>query len=632
MRDLSANPTASATRLSSVPLGDIVARLVDPPSEIARLSADQYLRGQVVGQDEAGLLLVQTRLALVKLAVARTLAVGSDVILQLRAGGPSAGVTLIPLDPVAQAPAAVQAGSPAPQVAEGDAVAARSHPGAATAPSADLINKAPLLRAVLQSAPPLPLLAGLPSAEPGTELLVRILAVGTPQAMATISGQPAAAGPQSSRQAASANAGTAPPGAASGGQPATGGAEEAKPVPTRPAPTGLNPTGPNPTGPNPPGLKPTGLNTAGVVRESVGQPAATTTPPRNPPGPLPGMPSTGSDTEPGLRLAPQATVISAGRGVTTAMQGLTVERAAQAVGSNGAATPGSAGAGGEDQFQGDGRALRLTGMVTVKTKGGPTIIHSPLGSLTLKAPVELPAGSSLALEVLLPGHGRTAGAPGPLAPSWTGLEGLEDSLLAQLSGAQAEALQRALPQVGPRLSSGLLFFLSAINQGSPLAWLASPAAALDRSERGEFLDRLGRDLAGLSRSVETGSGEWRLLQLPVWSDQGLRGLRLFLRQQDGHGSQGDDGKKDKATRFVLELDLKRHGELQLDGLVSGRKFDLILRSRRQFSPVQRSDLTALFEEANAIGGYHGRLIFQPTQNWTRLQSAPSEQAETVLRV
>ncbi len=267
------------------------------------------------------------------------------------------------------------------------------------------------------------------------------------------------------------------------------------------------------------------------------------------------------------------------------------------------------------QSLGDGRSLRVNALLMASGNSGSAVLHTPLGNFTLKTAIELPVGSSLALEVLLPTDSRSAAIPAGLTAAWPGLESMEEALLSQLPSGQAEALQRALPQVGPRLSSGILFFLTAINQGNPLAWLAGPAAAL---ERGDFLERLGREFIGLSRSVETASGEWRLLHLPIWSDEGLRDLRLFLRQQGEHGNEAGETPENQATRFVLELELKHHGAIQLDGLVRGRKFDLILRSRHPLSAVTRSDLMALFEEANAIGGYRGQLLFQPSPDWTQL--------------
>lgn len=608
MRSFTSGVSPGAARSVSPALPEIAARLVDPAPEVARLSAGQFLRGQVIGQDDAGLLLIQTKLAVVKLAAARSLAVGSEVILQVRAGGTQAGLSVIPVEGAGPAPSGGD-DIARPTVISGPAGPA-PRPAVAAALAADLVSNASLLRAVLQTAPPLPLLAGLPSAEPGSELLLRILAIATPQAGAT----PPTGG-----------AGTAAtPGGVQGpaGQgPQAGGLQPGAPAPTtNPGAAGQQPAGP--------GLSP--ASSAGRGGPGGGSIAGPSQQASNASG------LGTASAEPGLRLAPQTSAIGAGRSVTAALQGVTASGAAQAAGATapggaapGATAPGATTGGATSVHAGspeaaaqtaDGRTLRLTGLVTGKAAGAPTILHTPLGSITLKAPIDLPAGSSLSLEVLLPEGSR----PPPLLPglsaAWPTAEALEEMLFANLPPSHSEALLRALPQVGPRLGSGLLFFLSAINQGNPLAWLAAPAAALERGERGDFIERLGRELAGLSRSVEAAGGDWRLFQIPVWSDQGLRELRLFFRHHDG-GQAGEAG-EESATRFVLELELKRHGELQLDGLVRGQHFDLILRSRHHLSPPLRADLLALFEETNAIAGYRGRLVFQTSQDWEQIHPAP----------
>ncbi|WP_422367630.1 hypothetical protein [Pelagibius sp.] len=609
MRDLFASFTAGTPRTAGVTVTETTGRLIDPAPEIARLAAGQYLRGQVIGQDEAGLLILQIRLAVVKLAAARNLAVGSEVVLQIRSGGPQPTVALLPVDgPALPAPAG---GDPLPT--RGLGALTPTAPGAQPVAPPDPISRAAFIRAILQSAPPLPLLAGLPSAEPGTELLLRILSIGAPgpqnQGTAALpSGQAGPAIPGPGGAAAPAiGAGTA------GGSGITAGPGQGTPGSTPGALPGAG-TPPTSGAATPPTQGPASNGAATQTPAGSGAAVTTGLPPQGPSGTAP---------DAGLRLAPQTTVINAGRSVAAALQGVTAEGASRAAGT----TAGSAAADGPEAMLGDGKALRLTGLVTARSGSGPAILHTAMGAITLKAPVDLPTGASLALEVLVPGSGKTALPPISFATPWPSADAVEEALLGGLPSAQAEVLQRALPQVGPRLSSGILFFLSAINQGSPLAWLAGPAAALERGERGEFLDRLGRELAGLSRSVETASGEWRLLQLPVWSDEGLRELRLFLRQQAGGGGQQDDEAGDKATRFVLELELKHHGELQLDGLVRAQQFDLILRSRRRLSAVMRGDLLALFEEANAIAGYRGRLVFQASPDWTQLLAAQAAKTE-----
>jgi hypothetical protein len=351
---------------------------------------------------------------------------------------------------------------------------------------------------------------------------------------------------------------------------------------------------------------PTGLSPAGPVPTGGASPA-----------PVPGD---GVAALAGLRHAPQVPVASSGHSLATALQGLSADAASRAAGSLPA--PGAAGtappAAGTAADAPAG-TLRVTGMVAAATGGGQPILHTPLGTLTLDTRAALPPGTSLALEIVLPP--ASGGPPPGLTAPWPSLASLEETLFHGLPAAQGESIARALPQVGPRLASGVLFFLSALNQGNVAGWLARGAAPGDHGDRGDLLDRLGREFAGLSRNIETSAGEWRLVNLPLWSEQGLRELRCFFRHQDHGGRPGEDG--EKATRFVLELELKRHGELQLDGLVRTRHFDMVLRSRRPLPALVRGDLMALFEEANAIGGYDGRLSFQASRDWLQLLAARS---------
>lgn len=191
------------------------------------------------------------------------------------------------------------------------------------------------------------------------------------------------------------------------------------------------------------------------------------------------------------------------------------------------------------------------------------------------------------------------------------------------AGAVPEAIGRSAYRPAPLLKIYLYGYLNRIQSSrrleretqcnTELMWLASRLMP-DFKTIADFRRDNGAAICA--------AGEWRFVNLPQRSEQGLRELRCFFRHQD-HGG-GKDGKGgDKATRFVLELELERHGELQLDGLVRARRFDLLLRSRRPLPALVRGDLMALFEEANAIAGYNGQLVFQASADWLQLLAAQS---------
>ncbi len=616
MSDIFASVAAGTPRPAGVAASEAAVRIVDPAPEFARLTAGESLRGTVVGRDDQGHLLVRTNLALVKLAAVRALPVGTEVILQIRSVGPQVVVNLLPIENAAaggSAPSGQLQPSPAPAVPT---------PVLPANPS-DLVQRGQIIRAVLHAAPPMPLLTGLPTAEPGAELLVRILSLGVQSP-----GSAGGAGPQASGAAAAGGAAAAPstgspPGATSGGaigQASPSGLGAKAPAPA-PAGGGTLPTvgaSPGPTPLAPPGLP----SNPQLGAQPGGQLAAQ-------PGAVPGNAAAAgalASGAPGLRLAPQAPVANTGHSVATALQGISAEAATKAAGTLPGATtlagPNAPGAPvGADTVNPAAAGLRVSGLVTAATNSGQPILHTPLGTVTLDTRATLPVGTSLALEVTLAPTGATPSGQA-LATAWPSLNVLEETLVHGLPAAQVDMVTRSLPQIGPRLASGVLFFLSALNQGNVLGWLAPTAAAGERSERGELYERLGREFAGLSRAIETTAGEWRFTNLPLWSEHGLRELRCFIRHQD-HGDGKGNGGGEKATRFVLELELKDHGELQLDGLVRMQRFDLVLRSRRALPAMVRGDLMALFEETNDIAGYSGRLVFQASHDWSQLLSAQS---------
>jgi hypothetical protein len=269
-------------------------------------------------------------------------------------------------------------------------------------------------------------------------------------------------------------------------------------------------------------------------------------------------------------------------------------------------------------------AVRLSGQVTATTNAGHPVLQTPVGTLTLEIRAALPPGSRVTFEVVagsLPrGDGAAplepAGLSGSLGRAWPTLEDAIRALHQAAETVGAAPNPAIVPQPGPRLASGLLFFIAALNGGDMGRWLGGQAAqALKAAGRGSLLSRLGRDFGQLSRQVESGGGDWRLFLIPLLDGHQVQQIRLFER----HGSNGRSGGGDKpegeATRFVLEVELTRLGDLQLDGLVRQRRFDLILRTRQPLPDAMRHDITEIFNTANEATGYVGSIGFQASPGW-----------------
>lgn len=196
--------------------------------------------------------------------------------------------------------------------------------------------------------------------------------------------------------------------------------------------------------------------------------------------------------------------------------------------------------------------------------------------------------------------------PGSLTRAWPALE----AALGALSATNIAPLLQALPQPGPQFGAGLLFVLTALNGGDLRMLLGRETRErIARAGGNELLNRLEQDFTQLSRLAREGDGEWRLFTFPVVTESGLSPLRLFIRG----GETADGG--ESPQRFVAEADLAQLGEVQLDGLVQPKRFDLMLRSRVVLDEALQKTLYAIFGEAKALGGYSGSLHFAAGTQW-----------------
>lgn len=273
---------------------------------------------------------------------------------------------------------------------------------------------------------------------------------------------------------------------------------------------------------------------------------------------------------------------------------------------------------------------RAEGKVSGVTSDGRAIISWSFGTMILERQASLTPGLRVLFDLILPspakaGAGTPSAAP-PILTNGAGWPALSQALEVLGEGAVPAAtgaaglggsIAESVPSPGARLGSSLLFVLSALSGGSLAAWLGDAALErLERLGRGDLTQRLTQDFGQMSRLADTQPDEWRLFPLPILHEGQVTPVHLHLRRDTGAGN--DEETDDQSTRFLVELSLSRLGELQLDGLVQGKRFDLILRSRRPLPSRLRGDIAAIFEEANAITGAKGQIAFRSTDDWAFL--------------
>ena len=248
---------------------------------------------------------------------------------------------------------------------------------------------------------------------------------------------------------------------------------------------------------------------------------------------------------------------------------------------------------------------------------GQPILTTALGTVTLDLKSTIPAGSKLVLE--LP-SAALAGTSSPSAASpWPALEETYQLLQTTAALIGPTALSEKLPTPGPKLTSGLLLFLSALRGGSAANWLGSAnQEALERAGRRDLIERLGQELSSLGRTIDSGGGEWRAYTIPLFHDGNLEPLRLFVRERQEDKESDESGQKDEATRFVLEVQFADWGDPQIDGLARRKHLDLILRSRDSLPRPVRDDISLIFNDATTAAGLTGQVTFEVSADWHAL--------------
>jgi hypothetical protein len=555
----------------------LTGQIADPPADLDRLGHGDLLQGRVVGQDQAGRMLVKTDLGVLKIATPQALPEGTEVTLQIRHAGAHLQVLILRTQP-----SPPQAGAPPvapPSEADG------------RAPLPDAVVRGQPIKAIIQAptstATPLP---GVPARiAPGTELAVRVTSVGalsTPPAVATGTATP---GPQTvpgtapvplggietlSRPASAAS----PPHAASTAQPPPGGASVATNA---------------------------GANAGRATASGTGAPSNLAAP-GSPPGPA-------SAAQPPAAVS----VVEAARSVTVALDSATNKPTVLnahpirpgAVTPHGAVTPPSTAvrplapaaiaASLPTPSGGEAAPLRITGQVTGMTRAGQPILQTALGIITLATPTTLPAGGSVALEIV--GLSNAAmSSTGTAAPASGRAGGGSATLPVPGTGMVAW---------GPRLVPAILLFLAAIKGGRISNWLAGTDAGDPWGPSGLDGDKPGPDASAFVRRVDNAAGEWRLFLLPLLH-AGLRSqVRLYLRSKDGEDAAPGVLGRHKATRFVIEAEISSLGGVQFDGFVAAKRFDLNFRSRVPVGPVLRLGIAEIYEAALSSEGWTGQLNF-----------------------
>lgn len=276
-------------------------------------------------------------------------------------------------------------------------------------------------------------------------------------------------------------------------------------------------------------------------------------------------------------------------------------------------------------------AGQLLATVESLTASGAPVLRAGDAYFVLQRAANLPIGTQMILSLaplspddilaLAPRAAQTGLALDPLfSRSWNTLEETL-AALGSLSAQAAQALLQSIPAAGARLPPATLFFLAALRMGQIESWLGeSVLQPLRGNGRKDLADRLAQDFTRLADQSKTLiAGEWRAISIPLQHETHISMMQFFIRQhvQDKADDDADAHSTDKKTRFILNLQLSRMGDMQLDGLVQKKRFDLILRTEERLSADIRQELLQRFTAGIEQTGMDGSMRFQTrAEHWT----------------
>lgn len=282
---------------------------------------------------------------------------------------------------------------------------------------------------------------------------------------------------------------------------------------------------------------------------------------------------------------------------------------------------------------------QVLGEVEFVTTNGQPSIRAGGQSFLLRLPANLPIGTQVLFEPtpMTPQQVMTtfqldalrqAPAPSGFTPlwstTWPALQETMDSL-STISAQTAQAIQNSIPSPTPRLVPTALFFLAALRSGAVESWLGEGTLqSLRQAGKSTLADRLTGDFGRISaQSKEPVSGEWRAISMPIMHDGEIGQMQFYIRrqQQDDTPEEKDDMRASPPTRFILNLHLSRMGDMQLDGLLRKKTFDLILRSADALPESMRRELVGSFAKGLKQAQMEGGISFQTrAQKWVTIDT------------
>ncbi len=209
-----------------------------------------------------------------------------------------------------------------------------------------------------------------------------------------------------------------------------------------------------------------------------------------------------------------------------------------------------------------------------------------------------------------------------LLKEWESLNYLIDSLTRENYGAMAEMIASKIPNIKnpAQISSGIIFFMAALKRSfiegkKPTEiWLGrNLVKELSRNGHGKLLARINNEITRIGDlNNDIHLREWRPMLIPMSGDNEIFAVPFFIKrkQQDLDDSSQNKSNTDEKenTRFMIELNLSKMGKVFIDGMLTQKRLEIILKSASNISDGFKKTIIQKFDTALDKYNYSGSLV------------------------
>jgi hypothetical protein len=208
--------------------------------------------------------------------------------------------------------------------------------------------------------------------------------------------------------------------------------------------------------------------------------------------------------------------------------------------------------------------------------------------------------------------------------SWPALTDTLELLLSQLTPAQGQSLLNTVPRpasAGFQFTAAAMIFIAATRGGDIAGWMGGRADGILKAagDKDNVASRLLRDI-GASTGRPAGADappsiqnapDWRGHTLPLLFGMEITKMNLWTKPF-GDDESNNDTEQNKGMRFIVDLDLSRMGNVQLDGLIQpyAKRLDLALKTEQEFGSDTRTHIRGLWHNALTQIDMSGGIEFQ----------------------